>query len=273
LICHAGKASHSNSSDLAQTRGSNDLAIYETKNVRATAAQKGSTNMEFIDASSPLRLTDEEKYAFDSAVLSACRDSSAALLVPLNVSDLQGLDLLVASAMGRFSAVRRAVLAEINAWVSPEPVIIDHKALHLAMRRKFKNKFRGGHRNLLDPLDEGVKSDDEPFTPGSDVGCCESFSGAKQGIVDPNSVGDAGPSAVLGVTAALSAIELNRIESTDPATALVGTLNPEIPLECVDAVTLTDPNDAVIQVNRTVNDVTRDHCSFEVTSSFLKNKY
>jgi hypothetical protein len=256
LICHAGEATHSNSSDLAQTRGSNDLAIYETKNVRTTAAQKGSANTEFIDASSPLRLTDEEKYAFDSAVLSACRDSSAALLVPLNVSDLQGLDLLVASAMGRFSAVRKAVLAEINAWVSPEPLVIDHKALQLAMKRKFKNKFRGGHRDLLGPLDEGVKSDDEPLTLGSDPGSSESFSDEKQGKVDPDSVGDADPSAVLGVTAALSALELSRSESTDAATALAGTLDPGIPSEGMDAVILTDLTDTAIEVNRTINNVT-----------------
>jgi hypothetical protein len=256
LICHAGEATHSNSSDLAQTRGSNDLAIYETKNVRTTAAQKGSANADFIDASSPLRLTDEEKYAFDSAVLSACRDSSAALLVPLNVSDLQGLDLLVASAMGRFSAVRKAVLAEINAWVSPEPLVIDHKALQLAMKRKFKNKFRGGHRDLLGPLDEGVKSDDEPLTLGSDPGSSESFSDEKQGKVDPDSVGDADPSAVLGVTAALSALELSRSESTDAATALAGTLDPGIPSEGMDAVILTDLTDTAIEVYRTINNVT-----------------
>jgi hypothetical protein len=256
LICHAGEATHSNSSDLAQTRGSNDLAIYETKNVRTTAAQKGSANADFIDASSPLRLTDEEKYAFDSAVLSACRDSSAALLVPLNVSDLQGLDLLVASAMGRFSAVRKAVLAEINAWVSPEPLVIDHKALQLAMKRKFKNKFRGGHRDLLGPLDEGVKSDDEPLTLGSDPGSSESFSDEKQGTVDPDSVGDADPSAVLGVTAALSALELSRSESTDAATALAGTLDPGIPSEGMDAVILTDLTDTAIEVYRTINNVT-----------------
>ena len=257
LICHAGEATHS--SDLAHTRGSNDLAIYETKNVRTTAAPKVSANMDFIDASSPLRLTDEEKYALDSAVLSACRDSDAALLVPLNVTDLQGLDLLVASAMARFSAIRRAVLAEINAWVSPEPLIIDHKALQIAMKKKFKNKFRGGHRDLLDPLEDGVKSDDERTTPGTDAGSFDFLPDAVSGIVVRDSVGDASnASGVLGVTAALSAIELNRAESTDADAAavtdtdtvnvLVGTVDPSIPSECVDAVTMTDTSETVIEV-------------------------
>lgn len=270
LICHAGEASHSSELELEleQCRGSNDLTIYGTKHVRKAAVQKCSTNMEFIDASSPMRMTDEEKCAQDSAVLSACRDSDAALLVPLNAADLQGLDLLVASAMRRFAAVRRAVLAEIGSWVSPEPFIIDHKALQLAMKRKFRSKFRGGHRDLLDQSEEGGRSDDEPTTPRSDAGSVDSSSDAKIGAGAGvlGSLGDGSdPDAAAAVTAALSAMELNRGDSTDASAAdtaaasgadagagaditLVEATDVDIPSESVDTKSVTDPSETVIQV-------------------------
>jgi hypothetical protein len=175
LICHAGQVTHS--SMLGFYKSSNDIPIYGNKVLRGAGLHgqgQGSFSVWTPNSNSVKEESEEadRRSIRDNNVLRACRDSTAQLLIPLNTADLDGLHLLVNSAIGRFTAIRAAVLSEINAWTNPEPLNIDHKALQHMMSLKFKKRGRLKLNGPSSPgvgvgvrLGEGLEGGD-PVSPG-----------------------------------------------------------------------------------------------------------
>ena len=154
LICHGSQVTHS--SMLGFSNSSNDIPIYGKEVLHGTGLYgQGQGDSPVWTANCLKKENDEadKKSVRDNDVLRACRDTGARLLIPLNTADLDGLQLLVNSAIGRFTAIRAAVLSEINAWTNPEPLNIDHKALQHMMNLKFKKR---GRIKLKDPMNTGL---------------------------------------------------------------------------------------------------------------------
>lgn len=150
LICHGSQVTHS--SMLGFSNSSNDIPIYGEEVIHGTGLYGQSQGESYVWTANCLKKENEEadkKSVRDNDVLRACRDTGARLLIPLNTADLDGLKLLVNSAIGRFTAIRAAVLSEINAWTNPEPLHIDHKALQHMMNLKFKKR---GRLKIKDPM-------------------------------------------------------------------------------------------------------------------------
>lgn len=257
LICHASQVTHS--SMLGFYKSSNDIPIYGNKVLHGAGLHgqgEGGPSAWTPNSSSVKKESDEadRRSIRDNNVLHACRDSTAQLLIPLNTADLDGLHLLVNSAIGRFTAIRAAVLSEINAWTNPEPLNIDHKALQHMMNLKFKKRGRlkltgpsspgvgvgmgigdgseGGDPSSPGPVSEGAvptagtHTDTEPGNPPqladiliSEVSDIATFSPVIEngGIVNgglSGASGDADASAVASLSA-LSTVALNRADSDD----------------------------------------------------------
>jgi hypothetical protein len=187
LICHASQVTHS--SMLGFYKSSNDIPIYGNKSLHGTGLHgqgQGGPSMWTPNSNSVKKESEEadRRSIRDNNVLRACRDSTGQLLIPLNTADLDGLHLLVNSAIGRFTAIRAAVLSEINAWTNPEPLNIDHKALQHMMNLKFKKR---GRLKLNGPSSPGA---------GIGMGIGEGLEGGDPGSPGPVSEG-AVPSAVI----------------------------------------------------------------------------
>ena len=244
LISHAGNAllsnTNSDSSHIVQ-----DMSKRNTNSDMMSAPHSlsaKSTDTAETTTSQARRLnSDSERCAKRDAVrcvLTACRDSSAQLRIPLNTKDLRTLDLLVESAMGRFTAIRKAVLNEIRAWVNPEPVYIDHKALRASMRKKYRKRGRANVHALSGLgalLEEGEgKSEEETLTPRSDgeESCNSSMSDvltATHGDA-PTSASIANDGSPRELSSAALEMELNRMESSDIDTATNGGISSGVPV-------------------------------------------
>ena len=259
LICHASQVTHS--SMLGFYKSSNYIPIYGNKVLHGTSFHgqgqgQGGASLWTPNSNSVKKESEEadRRSIRDSNVLRACRDSTAQLLIPLNTADLDGLHLLVNSAIGRFTAIRAAVLSEINVWTNPEPLNIDHKALQHMMNLKFKKRGRlklngppspgagigvgigegleGGDPAIPGPVSEGAvpsagtDTDTEPGNPPqladilitevSDIATLSPVL-ANGGSVNggvSGASGDADASA-LAALSALSTVALNRADSDD----------------------------------------------------------
>ena len=257
LIWHASQVTHS--SMLGFYKSSNDISIYGNKVLHGAGLHgqgqgQGGPSVWTPNSNSVKKESEEadRRSLRDNNVLRACRDSAAQLLIPLNTADLDGLHFLVNSAIGRFTAIRAAVLSEINLWTNPEPLNIDHKALQLMMNLKFKKRGRlkfngpsspgvgigigdwseGGDPASLGPVSEGAlptagtDTDTEPCNPPqladiliSEVSDIPTLSPLLEngGSVDGGvwGVGEDTDASALAALAALSTIALNRADSND----------------------------------------------------------
>jgi hypothetical protein len=89
-------------------------------NLAPSASSSTSPSVAFYPSSSSATDFSEDEIDSNQALLRACFDEDAELVIPVNHVDLQSLELLVVTAELRFHAIREAVLTIITEWVELE---------------------------------------------------------------------------------------------------------------------------------------------------------